>query len=98
MARKDLSFVEKANFARQMRDADYDRKAICATLFIDKTVISRMLSIVDRIPVEVMRPSGSTKCGSGSLARNSREAINSEPNVPLGLMLKACPDIYDHVI
>lgn len=50
-ARKDLSFIEKANFARQMRDANYDRQAICDALHVDKTVISRMLSAVDRISI-----------------------------------------------
>ena len=48
-ARRGLSFIEKANFAAQMRDADYDRRAICDALAIDKTVVSRMLQIVDRI-------------------------------------------------
>ena len=48
-ARRGLSFIEKANFAAQMRDADYDRRAICDALSIDKTVVSRMLQIVDRI-------------------------------------------------
>lgn len=49
-ARKDLSFIEKANFARQMRDAGYERKVICAALHMDKTLISRMLSVADRVP------------------------------------------------
>jgi ParB family chromosome partitioning protein len=57
-ARKDLSFIEKANFARQMRDADYDRHAMCAALHIDKTVISRMFSVVDRLPIEVIEAIG----------------------------------------
>jgi ParB family chromosome partitioning protein len=57
-ARKDLSFIEKANFARQMRDADYDRHAMCAALHIDKTVISRMFSVVDRLPIEVIESIG----------------------------------------
>lgn len=48
-ARRGLSFIEKANFAAQMRDVDYDRRAICDALSIDKTVVSRMLQIVDRI-------------------------------------------------
>ncbi|WP_116134492.1 plasmid partitioning protein RepB [Tropicimonas sp. IMCC34043] len=48
-ARKDLSFIEKANFARQMRDAGYDRKVICDALHVDKTQISRMLSIADAV-------------------------------------------------
>lgn len=58
-ARKDLSFIEKANFARQMQEANYDRKAMCDALHIDKTVISRMLSIVEIIPIEVIEAIGS---------------------------------------
>jgi ParB family chromosome partitioning protein len=53
-ARRDLTFIEKANFARQMRDAHYDRKLICAALHIDKTVISRMLSVADTLGPEVI--------------------------------------------
>lgn len=57
-ARRDLSFVEKANFARQMNEAGYDRKIICDALSIDKTVISRMLQIVDRVPLAVIEEIG----------------------------------------
>lgn len=49
-ARKDLSFIEKANFAAQMQRGGYDRKVICDALSIDKTVISRMLSIIEALP------------------------------------------------
>lgn len=48
-ARKGLSFIEKASFAKQMRDMGYDRKIICDTLHVDKTIISRMLSVVERL-------------------------------------------------
>ncbi|MEO0995722.1 MAG: plasmid partitioning protein RepB, partial [Pseudomonadota bacterium] len=57
--RRDLSFIEKAHFARQMRDAGYDRAAICDAVNVDKTVISRMLSVVDRLPVEILHRIGS---------------------------------------
>lgn len=57
-ARKDLSYIEKANFARQMRDAKYDRKVICDALNTDKTLISRMLSVADRIPLKVIEKIG----------------------------------------
>lgn len=52
--RRDLSFIEKCNFARQMQSGGYDRKAICDALNVDKTLISRMLSVADRVPVEVI--------------------------------------------
>jgi ParB family chromosome partitioning protein len=53
-ARKDLSFIEKVNFARQMQDAGYSRKIICDALSIDKTVISRMLQVAEAIPAELI--------------------------------------------
>lgn len=49
-ARRDLSFIERVNFARQMRDMNYDRKVICDALHVDKTLISRMISVANRIP------------------------------------------------
>ena len=58
-ARRDLSFIEKVNFARQMREAGYDRKVICDALDIDKTLVSRMLSVADRAPIEVIEAIGS---------------------------------------
>ena len=57
-ARRDLSFIEKANFARQMSEAGYARKIICDALSIDKTVISRMFAITDRVPVALIEEIG----------------------------------------
>ncbi|MEO1866074.1 MAG: plasmid partitioning protein RepB [Pseudomonadota bacterium] len=57
-ARKDLSFIEKANFAAQMKQGGFDRKVICDALSIDKTLISRMLSIVDALPEGLIRAIG----------------------------------------
>lgn len=53
-ARRDLSFIEKVNFARQLEENGYDRKVICDALSIDKTLASRMLSVAERVPAEVM--------------------------------------------
>ncbi len=58
-ARRELSFIEKANFARQMAESGYDRKLICDALSIDKTVISRMLHVVETIPLPVIESIGS---------------------------------------
>lgn len=57
-ARKDLSFIEKANFAAQMVKAGFERKVICDALSIDKTVISRMLTVTDAIPESLIRAIG----------------------------------------
>jgi ParB family chromosome partitioning protein len=58
-ARRDLSFIEKANFARQMHEAGYERRIVCDALSIDKTVISRMFSVVERVPPAVIALVGS---------------------------------------
>lgn len=53
-ARKDLSFIEKANFARQMVEAGYERAAICDAINLDKTVISRMLQVIEAMPLDLV--------------------------------------------
>lgn len=58
-ARKDLSFIEKALFAQQMVKAGYDRKIICDALSIDKTVISRMLTVTEMLPHKLIVAIGS---------------------------------------
>lgn len=58
-ARRDLSFIEKCNFAHQMREGGYKRKVICDALSIDKSLISRMFSIFDKIGPEVVQAIGS---------------------------------------
>mgnify|MGYP003778697223 CR=1 FL=1 len=57
-ARRDLSYIEKANFARQMSEAGYKRKVICDAINIDKTVISRMLNVIDHLPIELIEAIG----------------------------------------
>lgn len=57
-ARRDLSFIEKARFAASMQRMGFDRQVICDALSIDKTVVSRMLAVVDRVPEEVLQAIG----------------------------------------
>lgn len=57
-ARRDLSFIEKANFARQMVEQGFKRKIICSALSVDKTEISRMLQIAERIPESTIHAIG----------------------------------------
>ena len=57
-ARRDLTFIEKANFARQMREAGFERPVICDALHVDKTAISRMLAVADAVPVRLVEAIG----------------------------------------
>jgi ParB family chromosome partitioning protein len=56
--REDLSFIEKANFARRLEDAGFDRPTIMAALSTDKGDLSRYISIARTIPERLMMAIG----------------------------------------
>jgi ParB family chromosome partitioning protein len=58
-ARQDLSFIEKASFAAQLQDLDYDRQTIAAALSIDLPMVSRMLKVGTAFDLEFLRHVGS---------------------------------------
>ncbi len=62
--RKDLSFIEKAFFARNLEDDGCDRRTIIAALASDKADISRYIAVARRIPeVVVMKIGPAPKSG-----------------------------------
>ena len=58
-ARANLSFIERALFARRLEDGGYDRETIMSALSVDKTVVSKMVSVASRIPVKIIEAIGS---------------------------------------
>jgi ParB family chromosome partitioning protein len=56
--RADLSFIEKALFAKRLEDAGYDRSVIMAALSTDKSDLSRYIAIARRVPEELARQIG----------------------------------------
>jgi ParB family transcriptional regulator, chromosome partitioning protein len=48
-ARADLSFIERARFGRRLEDLGYGRDVIMSALGVDKTTVSRMISVTRRI-------------------------------------------------
>ncbi|MEP1331004.1 plasmid partitioning protein RepB [Pseudophaeobacter sp.] len=58
-ARQDLSFIEKASFAAQLHDGDYDRQTIAAALSIDLPMVSRMLKVGQAFDLPFLRQIGS---------------------------------------
>lgn len=57
-ARANLSFIEKAMFARNLIASGYDREVVMASLSIDKTNASKLLSVANDIPEEIVRAIG----------------------------------------
>lgn len=53
-ARANLSFIERAMFARRLEDLGYDREVIGTALAANAALISKMVSVTARIPVKVI--------------------------------------------
>ena len=57
-ARKDLTYIERAMFARALEDRGTDRQVIMAALSTDKTELSKMISVARSIPDHIARRIG----------------------------------------
>ena len=57
--RTDLSFIERVRFARQLQDIGHDRETIMQALNVDKTAVSRMISVSGAIPGPIINAIGS---------------------------------------
>lgn len=57
-ARKDLTYIERAMFARSLEDRGTDRQVIMTALSTDKTELSKMISVARSIPVHIARGIG----------------------------------------
>jgi ParB family transcriptional regulator, chromosome partitioning protein len=57
-ARADLSFIERSRFAQALEEAGYDRPTIMTALSVDKTVLSRMISVVNALPAKLIAAVG----------------------------------------
>jgi ParB family chromosome partitioning protein len=53
-ARADLSFIERARLARNLEERGYDRRVIMEALSTEKTTLSTMISVIERIPAEAL--------------------------------------------
>jgi ParB family chromosome partitioning protein len=60
-ARSDLSFIEKALFARKLLVMGQNKDTIKTALTIDDTVLSRMLSVAETVPLKVIEAVGAAK-------------------------------------
>ncbi len=57
-ARANLTFVERARFAHRLEQNGYDRETIMLALSADKTTVSRLITVIERIPEEVIEAIG----------------------------------------
>ena len=80
-ARADLSFIEKAMFAARLEARGYEREVIMSALSVDKTVVSKMISVTKDIPDDIVsaigpaRNSGRDKWYKVAIKLRSDEAL-----------------------
>jgi ParB family chromosome partitioning protein len=60
-ARADLTFIEKALFAKKLLRSDMTKETIKSALTIDDTLLSRMLAVVEIVPERVLDAIGAGK-------------------------------------
>lgn len=60
-ARENLSFIERAVFSQRLIDLGYQRPTIMLALSIDAPMLTRMLSVTGRVPVNVSTAIGAAK-------------------------------------
>lgn len=56
--RRDLSFIERALFARTLEERGFSRETIRAALSIDNTQLTRLLQVATRVPEVIVRRIG----------------------------------------
>ncbi|WEX74279.1 plasmid partitioning protein RepB [Sinorhizobium numidicum] len=56
--RTDLSFIERSLFATRLEDRGFSREIIMSSLGVDKAALSKMITIVRRLPVAVIEAVG----------------------------------------
>ena len=59
--RKDYSFIEKALFARRLIQLGHSKDVAKASLSVDDTLLSRMLSVTEVIPSDVVEGIGAAR-------------------------------------
>jgi ParB family transcriptional regulator, chromosome partitioning protein len=57
-SRSDLSFLEKALFARTLEQNGYTRDVIMSALSVDKAALSRLISLAQKIPEDIAKAIG----------------------------------------
>ncbi|WP_018238493.1 plasmid partitioning protein RepB [Ensifer sp. BR816] len=57
-ARTDLSFIERALFATRLEDRGFSRETTMSALGVDKAALSKMITVVRRLPVEIIEAIG----------------------------------------
>ena len=89
-ARRDLSFIERALFAHRLEERGIDREAIMAALDVDKTEVSKLISVARAIPSEIVEAIGpAPKAGRPRWLALAERSRGGRPGKPVMALISA---------
>ncbi len=84
-ARANLSFIEKALFAKKLLDMGQSKDTIKSALTIDDTLMSRMLSVAETVPAAVIEAIGAARTVGRDRWEELKKQVKRPANADLAL-------------
>ena len=85
-ARANLTFIERASFAKSLEDLGYERDVISSALAANAAAVSKMISVITRIPSAIIQKIGPAP------------AVGRERWVELSLLIGKKSDVVSEVV
>ena len=83
--RADLSFIEKALFARKLQSMGQTKETIRSALSIDDTLLSRMLSVLEIVPPAVVEALGAARTVGRDRWEELKKLLSHPKKIPQAL-------------
>jgi ParB family chromosome partitioning protein len=91
-ARANLSFIEKALFAKKLLDMGQSKDTIKSALTIDDTLMSRMLSVAETVPAAVIEAIGAARTVGRDRWEELKKQVKRPANADLVLEIVSAED------
>ncbi|HEY8260893.1 MAG TPA: plasmid partitioning protein RepB [Methylosinus sp.] len=86
-ARANLSFIEKALFAKKLLDMGQRKETIKSALTIDDTLVSRMLSVAETVPAPVIEAIGAAKAVGRDRWEELKKQVKQPKNADAAILI-----------
>lgn len=91
-ARTDLSFIERCFFGWQLEQRGFSRDIIMSSLGVDKAALSRMISLVERLPAEFIKIIGAAPSFGRQRWAELADLLDEKPRFSKAKLLIEQPD------
>lgn len=96
-ARANLSFIEKALFAKKLRDMGQTKETIKSSLTIDDTLLSRMLAVAETVPAVIVDGIGAAKTVGRDRWEELKKLLLQPKATDLAKVIGASPDFLSKI-